>query len=126
MKLKNKGARVFPFLNEYDIIPFSVSQEGVPKEMIKILKKTLVVFMMCLCMSLAGAPAAETHGAEVQTETQAVQAEQTAETGDSEESAFLLILMGGALLIILFAVISAMATVSGAISVAVNMDVDGE
>ncbi len=38
----------------------------------------------------------------------------------------MLILMGGALIIILFAVISAMATVSGAISIAVNMDVDGE
>lgn len=91
--------------------------------MIKILKKTLVMFMMCLCMSLAGVPATEAHAAAVQTETQA---EQTTEAGDSEESAFLLILMGGALLIILFAVISAMATVSGAISIAVNMDVDGE
>ena len=94
--------------------------------MLKILKKTLVMFMMCLCMSLAGAPAADTYAATVQTETQAVQTEQPAQGEDSEESAFLLILMGGALLIILFAVISAMATVSGAISVAVNMDVDGE
>lgn len=94
--------------------------------MLNILKKTLVMFMMCLCMSLAGAPAMTAHAETVQTETQAVQTEQTTQTEDSEESAFLLILMGGALLIILFAVISAMATVSGAISVAVNMDVDGE
>lgn len=94
--------------------------------MLKSLKKTLTAFMMCLCMSLVGAPATQAHAAPIQAETQAVQTEQPVQAGDSEEGAFLLILMGGALLIILVAVISAMATVSGAISVAANMDVDGE
>ena len=55
----------------------------------------------------------------------AVQDSQTTQAED-EESAFFLLFMGGGLLIILFAVISAMSTVSGAISIAVNMDVDGE
>ena len=54
-----------------------------------------------------------------------VQDSQTTQAED-EESAFFLLFMGGGLLIILFAVISAMSTVSGAISIAVNMDVDGE
>lgn len=93
--------------------------------MLNILKKTLLMFVMCLCMSVGVAPAAEA-AAPIQAEAQIVPEEPAAESADSEEGAFLLILMGGALLIILFAVISAMATVSGAISIAVNMDVDGE
>ncbi len=76
-------------------------------------------------MSVGVAPAVEA-AAPIQAEAQIVPEEPAVENADSEEGAFLLILMGGALLIILFAVISAMATVSGAISVAVNMDVDGE
>ncbi len=76
-------------------------------------------------MSVGVAPTAEA-AAPIQAEAQIVPEEPATESADSEEGAFLLILMGGALLIILFAVISAMATVSGAISVAVNMDVDGE
>lgn len=91
-----------------------------------ILKKTLMMFVMCLCVSAAAAPVMTVYGETVQQEGQVAAEEVAAEGADSEESAFLLILMGGALLIILFAVISAMATVSGAISVAVNMDVDGE
>lgn len=92
-----------------------------------VLKKTLLMFAMCLCMSAVAAPAMTTYAAPAQQEGQAVAGE-VATTGgaESEEGAFLLILMGGALLIILAAVISAMATVSGAISVAANMDVDGE
>lgn len=93
--------------------------------MLNVLKKTLLMFVMCLCMSVGVAPAVEA-AAPIQAEAQIVPEEPAAESADSEEGAFLLILMGGALLIILFAVISAMATVSGAISVAVNMDVDGE
>ena len=93
-----------------------------------ILKKTWLMVMMCLCLTFAAAPAMEIHAA-TQTEQPAEGTsdtqEQTAGTSD-EEGAFLLILMGGGLLIILFAVIAAMSTVSGAISVAVNMDVDGE
>ena len=83
--------------------------------MLNVLKKILLMFVICLCMSVGVAPTAEA-AAPIQAEAQIV----------PEEPAFLLSLMGGALLIILFAVISAMATVSGAISVAVNMDVDGE
>lgn len=94
----------------------------------RILKKTLLMFAMCLSMFAAAGPVMTAHAETVQQAEQPVaEAEAAAaDSGDSEESAFLLILMGGALLIILFAVISAMATVSGAISVAVNMDVDGE
>lgn len=91
----------------------------------KILKKTLLMFVMCLCMSAMAAPAMMAYAETVQQE-EPVAVEEAADSADSEESAFLLILMGGALLIILFAVISAMATVSGAVSIAVNMDVDGE
>ena len=92
----------------------------------KLLKRTLMMFVMCLCMCSTAAPVMTAHAQTVQQEAETVAEAVTADSGDSEESAFLLILMGGALLIILFAVISAMATVSGAISVAVNMDVDGE
>lgn len=92
----------------------------------KILKRTFLMLVMCLCMSAVAAPAMTAYAAETVQQEQPVAEAVTADSGDSEESAFLLILMGGALLIILFAVISAMATVSGAISVAVNMDVDGE
>ena len=77
-------------------------------------------------MSAVAAPAMTAYAAEIVQQEQPVAEAVTADSGDSEESAFLLILMGGALLIILFAVISAMATVSGAVSIAVNMDVDGE
>lgn len=90
------------------------------------MKRTLLMFVMCMCMSAVAAPAMTAYAETMQQEEQVVAEEVTADSADSEESAFLLILMGGALLIILFAVISAMATVSGAISVAVNMDVDGE
>ncbi len=92
----------------------------------KILKRTLMMFVMCLCMYSVAAPVMTAHAETIQQEEQIVADAVTADSADSEESAFLLILMGGALLIILFAVISAMATVSGAISIAVNMDVDGE
>ncbi|MCI9048722.1 MAG: hypothetical protein HFG71_16025 [Hungatella sp.] len=92
----------------------------------KILKRTLMMFVMCLCMYSVAAPVMTAHAESIQQEEQIVADAVTADGADSEESAFLLILMGGALLIILFAVISAMATVSGAISIAVNMDVDGE
>jgi len=92
----------------------------------KYLKKTLLMFAMCLCMWAVAAPAMTAYAETVQQEEQAVAEEVAADSADSEESAFLLILMGGALLIILFAVISAMATVSGAVSIAANMDVDGE
>lgn len=92
----------------------------------KILKRTLMMFVMCLCMYSVAAPVMTAHAESIQQEEQIVADAVTADSADSEESAFLLILMGGALLIILFAVISAMATVSGAISIAVNMDVDGE
>lgn len=86
------------------------------------------MFVMCLSIFAVAAPAMTVHAETVQQEEQtAVEVEAAAaDSADSEESAFLLILMGGALLIILVAVISAMATVSGAISVAANMDVDGE
>ena len=93
--------------------------------MLNVLKKILLMFVICLCMSVGVAATAEA-AAPIQAEAQIVPEEPATESADSEEGAFLLILMGGALLIILFAVISAMATVSGAISVAVNMDVDGE
>lgn len=92
----------------------------------KILKRTFLMLVMCLCMSAVAAPAMTVYAAETVQQEQPVAEAVTADSGDSEESAFLLILMGGALLIILFAVISAMATVSGAVSIAVNMDVDGE
>ena len=92
----------------------------------EILKRTLMMFVMCLCMYSVAAPVMTAHAETIQQEEQIVADAVTADSADSEESAFLLILMGGALLIILFAVISAMATVSGAISIAVNMDVDGE
>ena len=92
--------------------------------MLNKLKKVMIMVMMCLFMS-AAVPAAEAYASQVQTETRAVQEEQ-ADQAEDEESAFFLLMMGGGLLIILFAVISAMSTVSGAISVAVNMDVDGE
>lgn len=102
-------------------------KEGVSHTMMNMLKKALVTVMMCLCLSVAAVPAMETQGAvQAQTETQAAsEGQAAAQTGD-DESAFFLLFMGGGLLIILFAVISAMSTVSGAISVAVNMDVDGE
>ena len=90
----------------------------------KILKRTLMMFVMCLCMYSVAAPVMTAHAESIQQEEQIVADAVTADGAYSEESAFLLILMGGALLIILFAVISAMATVSGAISIAVNMDVD--
>ena len=96
------------------------------KTMWKLLKRTLMTFVMCLCMYSVAAPVMTVHAQTVQQEAETVAEAVTADSKDSEESAFLLILMGGALLIILFAVISAMATVSGAISIAVNMDVDGE
>ena len=92
----------------------------------KILKRTLMMFVMCLCMYSVEAPVMTAHAESILQVEQIVADAVTADSADSEESAFLLILMGGALLIILFAVISAMATVSGAISIAVNMDVDGE
>ena len=92
-------------------------KEGVSHTMMNMLKKAPV----------AAVPAMETQGAvQAQTETQAAsEGQAAAQTGD-DESAFFLLFMGGGLLIILFAVISAMSTVSGAISVAVNIDVDGE
>lgn len=94
--------------------------------MFNLLKKALVTIMMCLCLSTAAVPAMEAQAApQVQTEAQTQAAAQTTQTED-DESAFFLLFMGGGLLIILFAVISAMSTVSGAISIAVNMDVDGE
>ncbi|MCI9637930.1 MAG: hypothetical protein HFG77_16350 [Hungatella sp.] len=95
--------------------------------MFNLLKKTLVMMMMCLCLSTAAVPAMEAQAvAQIQPAAQtAVQDSQTTQAED-EESAFFLLFMGGGLLIILFAVISAMSTVSGAISIAVNMDVDGE
>ena len=92
----------------------------------KILKRTLMMFVMCLCMYSVAAPVMTAHAETIQQEEQIVADAVTADSADSKESAFLLILMGGVLLIILFAVISAMATVSGAISIAVNMNVDGE
>lgn len=95
--------------------------------MLNMLKKALITVMTCLCLSLAAVPPVETYAeAAVQTETQAAQEGQAAAQASDDESAFFLLFMGGGLLIILFAVISAMSTVSGAISVAVNMDVDGE
>lgn len=95
--------------------------------MFNLLKKTLAMAVMCLCLSTAAVPAMEAQAApQVQSEAQtAVQGSQTTQAED-DESAFFLLFMGGGLLIILFAVISAMSTVSGAISIAVNMDVDGE
>ena len=89
------------------------------------LKRALLMFAMCLSMFAVAGPVMTAHAAETVQQEEMPVAE-TADSADSEEGAFLLILMGGALLIILFAVISAMATVSGAISIAVNMVVDGE
>lgn len=88
------------------------------------LKSILAMVMMCLCLTFAAAPAMEIHAA-TQTEQPAEGTSDTQSTSGDEE-AFLMIMMGGALLIILFAVISAMATVSSSIAVAANMDVDGE
>ena len=106
---------------------YKYEKEGVSHTMLNMLKKALVTIMTCLCLTLAAVPAVETCAAvQTQTETQAAQEGQAAAQTSDDESAFFLLFMGGGLLIILFAVISAMSTVSGAISVAVNMDVDGE
>ncbi len=94
----------------------------------KYMKRVLAVWMVCFCLMFAAAPAGTAYASEnaaaAQTEEKAGE---TAETdSDGDEEAFLFLMLGGALLVIIVAVISAVSTVSGAISVAANMDVDGE
>jgi hypothetical protein len=90
----------------------------------KSIKRMLAMFAVFLCLTFAAEPVVQSYAATVQTESQV--SETTTENTENDEEAFMFIMMGGALLIILFAVISAMATVSSSIAVAANMDVDGE
>ena len=89
------------------------------------LRKMLMVLAVMFCLGGAVAPAmtvyADTPAVQ---ETQAVQT--TGEQDAEDDGAVLMILGGGLLLIILFAVIAAVSTVSAAVAVAANMDVDGD
>lgn len=86
----------------------------------KYIKYITAVLMMCLCLGFTAAPAFTARASEVQT------TEETAQTEDEDEETFFFIMMGGALLVIIVAVVTAVSTVSSSISVAANMDVDGE
>ncbi len=95
----------------------------------KYMKKMLAMLALCFCLSFMAAPAMESCASAVQTET--ASAEQgtvsAADTSEDEDAAvFMIIMMGGGLLVILVAVIAAVSTVSSAVSIAANMDVDGE
>lgn len=95
-------------------------------------KKMLLMVIMCLVLSAGTVPAMNAYAETVQTETVQTDAQngaQTAETTDAakeDEETFFFLMMGGGLLIIIFAVVAAMSTVSSSITVAANMDVDGE
>ncbi len=91
----------------------------------KTLRRMMMVLAVMFCLGGAAAPTmtayADTPAVQ---ETQAVQTAQ--DQGAEDDGAVLLILGGGLLLIILFAVIAAVSSVSAAVAVAANMDVDGE
>lgn len=77
--------------------------------------RMLMMAMMSLICAVV--PAMECYAAETQAAVSAA---------GENESIFFFLIMGGGLLIILFAVVVAIATVSSAVSVAANMDVDGD
>lgn len=84
------------------------------------MKKTMLAFLMCLCLCSVAAPGTVAYAAAEQVENQV----EHTEAADDDGS--MMILMGGALLIIIVAVVVAVSTASSAIFVAANMDIDGE
>lgn len=86
----------------------------------KHIRSLLTVLMLILCLSFAALPAQPAYASGT------AGAEQEEETKQEDEETFFLIMMGGALLIVIVAVVTAVSTVSSSISVAANMDVDGE
>lgn len=90
----------------------------------KALRRMVMMLAVLVCLGGAVAPGMTAYaGAQVQ-ETQPVEMIQEQEAED--DGGVMLILGGGLLLIILFAVIAAVSSVSAAVAVAANMDVDGE
>lgn len=92
-----------------------------------ILRKMVMVLAVSFCLSKAMVPAIAAYAAAptpTAVESQAADASST-QAGDDDGS-FLLIMGGGLLLIILFAVIAAVSSVSAAVAIAANMDLDGE
>lgn len=87
------------------------------------LRKMMMVLAVMFCLGGAVAPAMTVYA-----DTPAVQETQAVQTTgeDEDDGSFMLILGGGLLLIILFAVIAAVSTVSSAVAIAANMDIDGE
>ena len=83
----------------------------------------MMVLAVMFCLGGAVAPAMTVYA-----DTPAVQETQAVQTTgeDEDDGSFMLILGGGLLLIILFAVIAAVSTVSSAVAIAANMDIDGE
>ncbi len=94
----------------------------------KYTKKILAVLAVCFCLSFLAVPAMKTYASSIQTETQAAGADTQVSAGETDEdqATFMIIMLGGGLLVILVAVIAAVSTVSSAVAVAANMDVDGE
>lgn len=89
------------------------------------LRKMMMVLAVMFCLGGTAAPTITAYAeTPVVQETQAVEAVQDQDAED--DGAFLIIMGGGLLLIILFAVIAAVSSVSAAVAVAANMDVDGE
>lgn len=98
------------------------------------MKRMLAALFVSVALMAVPMPAL---ASSVQTETvqaDAVPAE-TAQDGavsaenaqsSEDEAVFMIIMLGGGLLVILTAVIASVATVSSAVAVAGNMDVDGE
>lgn len=96
---------------------------------IQLLKKNVLMAVMCLILSMGAAPMLEAHAETVPTEAVQEMAEAPVENADGakeDEEVFFFLMMGGGLLIIVFAVVVAMSTFSSSIAVAANMDVDGE
>lgn len=86
------------------------------------IRRIMMVLAIVFCLGGVAAPAMTVYA-----DTPVVQEAQTTQGQAAEDDgAVMLILGGGLLLIILFAVIAALASVSSAIVIAANMDLDGE